>query len=309
MPKTKDEFLQLLVQLLQSISEYLIISILLITLLIASYALWDLHDTGQKAQPEEYEIYDPSKHRASFEELIAINKDVFGWIKIYGTNIDYPVLQGEDNDKYLMTAADGRFQATGSIFLDYRNKRDFSDFNNIIYGHSMAYNAMFGDVRDFEEKSFYDEHKYGDLYFSGRHHGLKIIGFVQTDAYMTKLCRPIITTDDEKEALFEEMNATSIYPIDATELSYDYTYVLLYTCDTSTTNGRDLLICRLTDETYKDMFAGERDTKDKIGGARFRLRFFLIFLLLLALLIAIAHAIRKSEERERKKEKNKVIRI
>lgn len=178
------------------------ITAVVIAIIIAAYALFDLHDVGMRAQPAVYEKYKPGEDRGSFEELVAINDEVIGWIDLYGTNIDYPVVQAKDNEKYLMLSADLQYSLSGAIFLDYRNQPDFSDFNNIIYGHSMSYNAMFGDICDYLEPSFYDAHRYGDLFFDGAHHGLRVVGLVETDAYKSNLYRPEIVTDEQKDAAF-----------------------------------------------------------------------------------------------------------
>ncbi|MCG4817374.1 class B sortase, partial [Collinsella aerofaciens] len=73
----------------------------------------------------------------SFEQLKELNPEVFGWLTVYGTNIDYPVTQGKDNWKYVNTNALGEYSLSGAIFLDYTNRKDFQDFNSILYGHHM----------------------------------------------------------------------------------------------------------------------------------------------------------------------------
>ena len=272
---------------IESVAEYILIAAVLIVLMIASYAMWDVHETGSKAQPTEYEKYDPRKNRESFRELVAINSEVFGWINIYGTNIDYPLLQGADNEKYVMTNARGEYSASGSIFLDSRNKKDFSDFNNIIYGHSMSYNAMFGDICDYSDARFYRDHRYGDLYFGGKHHGLLAIGFVKTDAYTSGLLRPLVASETEKATFFNELDANSLYKIKDKYKDINNHYVMLTTCTPGITNGRDILICIITDKVYKDPYGGERVTEDTVDGPRVRIRFFLILLLILAIMICL----------------------
>ena len=85
----------------------------------------------------------------SFEELQKINPEVFGWLNIPDTHIDYPLVQAEGNSKYVNTDVKGNFSLSGSIFLDCRNHKDFSDCNHIIYGHHMQKDAMFGELERF----------------------------------------------------------------------------------------------------------------------------------------------------------------
>ena len=97
-----------------------------------------------------------------FEKLRQVNPDIIGWIWIPDTRINFPLVQGEDNDMYLHTAYNLESSRFGSIFMDYRNNADFTDANTIIYGHSMRTDAMFGTLSDFENPEFAGAHT--DLY-------------------------------------------------------------------------------------------------------------------------------------------------
>lgn len=74
------------------------------------------------------------------------NSDTIGWININNTNINYPVVQYTDNDYYLNHSYDKNYNNAGWIYLDYRNESDFSDKNNVIYGHSRNDKTMFGTL-------------------------------------------------------------------------------------------------------------------------------------------------------------------
>ncbi|MBQ6583391.1 MAG: class B sortase, partial [Mogibacterium sp.] len=78
-----------------------------------------------------------------FDELLKINPDVQGWLYQKDTVINYPVVQGQDNDEYLHTLVDGTWSGGGTLFVDYRNQSNFGDFNSIIYGHHMKDGSMF----------------------------------------------------------------------------------------------------------------------------------------------------------------------
>ncbi len=73
---------------------------------------------------------------------------------MFGTHIDYPITQTDNNEKYVNTGADGEFSLAGSIFLDYQNSQAFTDFNSILYGHHMEKGAMFGDLENFQDEAF-----------------------------------------------------------------------------------------------------------------------------------------------------------
>ena len=93
-----------------------------------------------------------------FQALWAVNPDVVGWITIPDTRIDYPILQGKDNDQYLHTDMEGNETVAGEIFLDFEDEGDFSSLHNVIYGHHMKNGTMFKDVVYFKEQEFFDAH-------------------------------------------------------------------------------------------------------------------------------------------------------
>ncbi len=98
-----------------------------------------------------------------FFELKKINPDIVGWLYVEGTDINYPVVQGEDNDYYLDKLFNGEKNSSGSIFLDCNGVYDFSHRNNIIYGHNMKNGSMFGTLTRYKEQSFYDSYPTGML--------------------------------------------------------------------------------------------------------------------------------------------------
>ena len=119
----------------------------------------------------------------SFDELCGINPDTIAWIRINGTNIDHPVVQGKDNSEYLDKDFYGRDYAGGAVFLDEKNSKDLSDEYLIIHGHHMAGGAMFGDLGKFMNKTFFEEHPDGELLTRDAVYELEIEGVFEADAY------------------------------------------------------------------------------------------------------------------------------
>lgn len=89
--------------------------------------------------------------------LLNLNPNTVGWIKVNGTNIDYPVLQSTDNDYYLDHNFNDEYDYNGWIFMDYRNTYNLKHRNNIIYGHNRYYSGvMFGTLTKLRAKNFFD---------------------------------------------------------------------------------------------------------------------------------------------------------
>lgn len=93
-----------------------------------------------------------------FEFLKSTNPEIVGWLWIPDTEISYPLLKTEDNQKYLSLSFDCQYTNSGSIFIDFRNSQDFEDGNTIIYGHNMKSGGMFGCLKDFSDNSYLSEH-------------------------------------------------------------------------------------------------------------------------------------------------------
>ena len=94
----------------------------------------------------------------TLSEIRAINPDVVGWIQIPGTPVDYPLLQGADNDFYLDHSWRKTYNSGGSIFMECQNSRNLTDFNTIIYGHRMTDSSMFNCLRHYDSQSYWEQH-------------------------------------------------------------------------------------------------------------------------------------------------------
>ena len=98
-----------------------------------------------------------------FDELKKINDDCVAWIYIEDTDINYPIVQGSDNSYYLKHLIDGKWNSSGSIFMDSRVSADISDRHSIIYGHHMKNGTMFSRLTKYKEQEYFDEHPEGWL--------------------------------------------------------------------------------------------------------------------------------------------------
>lgn len=270
--------------------DYIILFISILSLVIAIYAFWDTHELLEIADSQSYSAYKPdSEDDLTFSELKKINPDVLGWIDVYGTKIDYPIVQGKDNDEYLNKTVLGKFSTTGSIFLDAANSKDFSDYQNVLYGHFMAERKMFGDLELFKDKEFFDSHKYGKIHRYGKtSKGIEFFAFLKTvgtdkiilSTAKSKDIRPDLIDHIYKEATFSRK-------LDFTDHE---NLVVLDTCDFSITNGRSILIGRLTDNIEENIYKEEIQKENqfaKLLSKAYKVNFLLILILIWLLLVAL----------------------
>lgn len=117
----------------------------------------------QPEQPEEPVWVDPYADALAamdFSALREVNDEVLGWILIPNTPVSYPLMRGEDNQKYLNTTWRGSRSSVGSIFLECQNSGDLSDFNTIVYGHRTSNHSMFGSLKDYAKQEYWQKHPY-----------------------------------------------------------------------------------------------------------------------------------------------------
>lgn len=166
-----------------------------------------------------------------FEAMKAANPDIIGWVWVPDSTISYPLLQGDNNQDYLYKNYDGGYSASGSVFMDYRNRADLSDLNTIIYGHNMRDGSMFGTLRRYTEADYMSKHRFFYVLTENACYTYKAItGFV-TDVY-----------SETYQLYFENREAVTSYvqmlqeaALVDIELSSENRFVTLSTCTSSGT--------------------------------------------------------------------------
>ena len=259
--KRKDRKISLLRKIVSMIDSNVNIAVLLffiLCVLFSGYSIWDNNHIYTKASPSVYETYKPEKEDTkSFEELIRINPDVYGWISIYGTQIDYPLVQGEDDDKYVNTDYEGNFSLSGALFLDCNNARNMSDTVNIIYGHHMEKDKMFGGLDHYEKQDYFKEHQYGNLYVDGKNYGLEFFMLIKADAYDSKVYN---TNERDINQYIEYISSYNLQKLDIPECER---LICLSTCSSDSTNGRVILVGSITSETFEDPYLEKEEIEEE----------------------------------------------
>ena len=118
---------------------------------------------------EEEEILVPEKEIDFADLKENTNKDIYAWIYVPGTQVDYPVLRHPtDNSYYLNYNIDGTKGYPGCIYTEDYNSMDFMDFNTVLYGHNMKNGTGFGSLHKFEDSEFFEENRYIYVYTGER---------------------------------------------------------------------------------------------------------------------------------------------
>lgn len=112
---------------------------------------------------------DIPQKQLDWNELAKVNPDIYAWIYIPGTQVDYPVLQHPtDNTYYLNYNMNGTRGYPGCIYTEKENSKDFTDFNTVMYGHNMRNKTMFETLHYYEDKAFFVNNPYVYVYRGDR---------------------------------------------------------------------------------------------------------------------------------------------
>lgn len=187
---------------------------------------------GEKAPSSEASAID-------FEGLKKVNPDIKGWIDIPDTDISYPIVQAEDNAKYLSTSFEGKSSKSGAIFLDKSSQGDLRGRHNIIYGHHMRDGSMFAQLIKFRDADFFDAHSEIKLSTPAGPIELEIISVCAVKG--DEALRRFEFTDGEFKEFIDECMARSIHHragIDTEAVKALYTFV---TCSYEADDMRTLI--------------------------------------------------------------------
>ena len=194
----------------------------------------DMHDAVMEFKPLEDAIVNQS-----VIDLQAKYPDVAGWLTVPGTKIDYPFVQSGDNDYYLRRDLDGKYAVAGTLFMDCRCAPEFSAQNTIIYGHHMKNGSMFGTLKAFADKEFFEQNTSGTIFLPHETLTLEIFAYL-----VVKHTDSEIYSVDLSGDYFEHVrqNARHYRELALTE---NDRIVTLSTCSYEFQNARTVLLARI----------------------------------------------------------------
>ena len=230
------------------IAENIIIVCLAIIVCISGWKVWTIYHEyhvnaeiydkiAELAMPEEFNgIID-------FDALRKVNPDIVGWIYYEGTKINYPIVQGEDNDYYLRVAFENTWAINGTLFVDAITEKPFKQFNTIVYGHHMQDGTMFGDLKKLKDTEYCKEHPQLELITpEGKYH-LRICAFLNQPAdsqvYLTNF-----QEEEGKQEYIDLIESIANY-ITSEKMTTDSKLVVLSTCAYEYQDARYMVIAKM----------------------------------------------------------------
>ena len=196
-----------------------------------------------------YDTYEIPDILPDYRDAYDKNNDLVGWIKIADTHIDYPVVQGEDNEYYLSHNFNGKNDANGSIFVDMNCSIIPRSKNIIVYGHHMKSGKMFANLEKYDSYEFFTKHRtiiFDTIYEKAEYEVIFVFrDYVHASDDTDFKYYEFVDVNSETEfnSYMDELREKSIYSSNA-PVTMDDELLTLSTCDYMQANGRFVVMAK-----------------------------------------------------------------
>ena len=220
---------------------------------IADFVLTDVSVSYTEGMTEEDDVWPMPVEvkqtviipRVDFAALLKINKNAVAWLYSPGTVINYPVARGTNNSFYINHAFNGKYDEFGSLFMDYRNAKDFSSRNTVIYGHHLKNGNMFASLENYHKQKYYDEHPVIYMTTANGKYRLEIFaGYVTPST--SEAYRLTFSNDASFQKWLDNAVKSSNFKTDVKVTASDRV-VTLSTCVYNYTNARYVVHCKVVE--------------------------------------------------------------
>lgn len=217
--------------------------LLLIAIIFSLYKVVTKINDYNKSKNTYEKIKDVKSNSNDFsKELMKINEGYKMWIEVPNTNINYPVVQGKDNDFYLNHDFNKKESSSGAIFIDYKNDID-KDKNIVIYGHNMKNKSMFQNLMKFKDEEFWNNNNTIILTIDGKQYEYEIFSAYVNNVNNVEF-KFDFRNDDEYLKYLQEIKEKSIFSRD-TDIISNERIVTLSTCSYENDDARIIIHGRL----------------------------------------------------------------
>ena len=249
-------------RLKKSKKKYIIIPLIILLIILLSYLFYNFYintrDKNLNGELQNELIYNFADN-SNLEEENVINKvkdlqkeneDVKAWIKINDTNINYPVVQANDNEYYLYRNYKKENSNYGSIFIDSNSNIENPNSNIIMYGHNMKDGSMFKDLLKYSDKEYFNNHKYIEFVTNTSFNTYEIIAVFKSRIFYKNeenVFRYYQCTDlnDEEDYNYYITNCKQLSFYDTgVNAEYGEQIITLITCEYSSENGRMVVVAK-----------------------------------------------------------------
>ena len=194
--------------------------------------------------------------KVDFVSLTKQESDIYAWIRIPDTNVDYPILQSgsdkQNNDDYWLNNLDGTTGYPGTIFTETMFGKDFKTFNTVIYGHNMKNQTMFGALHNYTNKDYFDTHPYVYIYTASATYKYQIVcAATVSDAHLAIAYNGYKTESQRQQFLNYLLSNASVVSNINTGI-YD-NYITLSTC-TSNDKQRYVVLAKCVDKVSESSY-------------------------------------------------------
>lgn len=197
------------------------------------------------AESSQMEQKEEIPDRIDFDRLQEISEEAAAWIYVPDTPIDSVVAQADDNSYYLQRLLDGTRAGSGTLFMDYRNHADLSDWNTIIYGHNRKDGTMFASLLKYRDPEYYEAHPVVYLYTPGHCYRVELFAGYTTDTADQIYSVP--AAKEERDAIIAQAQEKSTFTSDVSVGAEDR-LVTLSTCAYDYENARYVVVGRIVEE-------------------------------------------------------------
>lgn len=183
-----------------------------------------------QADPDETAPAEPMSHEADFQRYQGLNSDVFGWLSVPNTKVEYPVVVTTDNEYYLTHNVEKKPSKSGAVFMDAGNSDPKNQRNIILYGHNMNNGTMFNTLNQYKDKAFFENNKTIYFYNGSTKEEYEVYAAfnVDTNIFFHKVA---FNSDEEFLKWANELRTLSKYkPTPDVELQGDDQILTLATC-------------------------------------------------------------------------------